>query len=335
MVAKVLANLSRIGQTDTVQTPEGTALNNLSPAVLAHNIQYVFQNNRGAAPLHRTIAADLEELFRGAIKRTLSLISTYKPAAASGVDPSLAEMTKARARDALERMVQEQWTYLRIPQNAFDDRKTRTLATMSLGMLRRYMLIRALIKLDAHTAWFSGRADDAFAGHADEVRFKPRLLLADEISRGLDTRSLERLTQLLTDLKSRIGLGIVVVSHEQRFVSSLAERIYLIVDGYVMPTPLRPSPSTAPREPAIVTQPGLLNGIYDVYCPSGDETVSGPTLRRPTPENCAKLDPGFVSGCPVHAILKDDGGCPGFSKDGANGCCDTAARELGQVRTCG
>ena len=143
------------------------------------------------------------------------------------------------------------------------------------------------------------------------------MLLADEISRGLDAGSLVELATLIKDLKDEAGLSVVVVSHENRFTAALAERIYLIVDGYLMPTPMMPAPQTGSDEAAFLPQDGLLNPVYDVYCRGSGGAATG-QATEPEPDRMpARLDGEILPGCVVHQLL---GGTPGENTAGNLGC---------------
>ena len=54
---------------------------------------------------------------------------------------------------------------------------------------------------------------------------KPRVLLLDEPTTGIDPASQQRFTELLGELKHDFGLTIVFVSHDLRAVSAISDRI--------------------------------------------------------------------------------------------------------------
>jgi putative ABC transport system ATP-binding protein len=61
---------------------------------------------------------------------------------------------------------------------------------------------------------------------------RPRLLLADEPTGALDSRSAERALDLLVALRERHGMTVLVVSHDPA-VSERADRVINLVDGKV------------------------------------------------------------------------------------------------------
>ncbi|MFN3265854.1 MAG: ABC transporter ATP-binding protein [Deinococcales bacterium] len=60
---------------------------------------------------------------------------------------------------------------------------------------------------------------------------EPKLLLMDEPVAGLTSDEKDELVQRLSELKSQLGLSILLVEHDIRVVSSLAERIVVLEYG--------------------------------------------------------------------------------------------------------
>ena len=298
-------------------------INRMEAAQLASNIQYIFQNNRASVILTQTIDEDLKELKELAVRRTRKMLKSQ-----SGKSPL--SISDHEIGQSIDCMIEDLWlNWLKIPHSAYEQRDQRRVFDLSLGMLRRYIFIRALIKLDVHTAWQQGEADDTFKEAPWQVRFKPRLLLADEISRGLDSNSLQGLARLIVHLKEKAGLSIIVVSHENKFIAALAERVFLIVDGFVMPTPF--APKEVPNVVESTTEyfapePSLINPIYSVYCSPTHQTSNGTGL--PSPEFCEKLLSSSTAGCVVARMLGGNSqtgqGCPN------NGHVDCSARALAE-----
>ncbi|HET7755143.1 MAG TPA: ABC transporter ATP-binding protein [Anaeromyxobacteraceae bacterium] len=56
---------------------------------------------------------------------------------------------------------------------------------------------------------------------------EPRLVLADEPTGNLDPRTAEGIHQLLQDLNSRLGITMVVVTHNEVLASALPRRLHL------------------------------------------------------------------------------------------------------------
>lgn len=65
----------------------------------------------------------------------------------------------------------------------------------------------------------------------------PKILLADEPSGSLDSKTGDRLFDLLDDLRRERNMTLVVVTHDAR-IADRAERIVAIVDGRIAASPL-------------------------------------------------------------------------------------------------
>ncbi len=102
---------------------------------------------------------------------------------------------KARAREALERV-------------GLGDRTTHRPTELSGGQQQRVGIARALVK-------------------------NPSLLLADEPTGNLDSRSSEDIISILADLNANEGMTVIIVTHE-RAVAARAGRIVSMIDGAVV-----------------------------------------------------------------------------------------------------
>ena len=63
---------------------------------------------------------------------------------------------------------------------------------------------------------------------------KPRLLLADEPTGNLDSRTSKEIMALLKDLNERDGKTIIMVTHDADLASRYAHRIVTMLDGHVV-----------------------------------------------------------------------------------------------------
>ena len=78
---------------------------------------------------------------------------------------------------------------------------------------------------------------------------RPSLLIADEPTTALDVSTQIRILDLLRDLQSRYGLGLLFVSHDLRVVSRVADRVVILKEGRVTDRGATETIFTAPREP--------------------------------------------------------------------------------------
>jgi branched-chain amino acid transport system ATP-binding protein len=63
---------------------------------------------------------------------------------------------------------------------------------------------------------------------------RPRLLLLDEVTGGVDQRTIPMLLQLIARLRSQQGLTLVVVEHNMRVIMSISDRIVALHLGEVI-----------------------------------------------------------------------------------------------------
>jgi zinc transport system ATP-binding protein len=80
------------------------------------------------------------------------------------------------------------------------DLANRPIGQLSGGQLQRVFIARALVP-------------------------KPRILLLDEPTTGVDRRNQQRFIEFLLALKKELGLTVIMVSHDLRAVSAIADRI--------------------------------------------------------------------------------------------------------------
>lgn len=107
------------------------------------------------------------------------------------------------SREDVRERVREAMEAVRLPFEAFKDRYTFSL---SGGEKRRVAL-------------------------AGVLALKPEILVLDEPTAGLDPRGRDELLGLLTELKARWGLTVVLVSHNMEEVARLADRAYVMAEG--------------------------------------------------------------------------------------------------------
>jgi oligopeptide transport system ATP-binding protein len=62
----------------------------------------------------------------------------------------------------------------------------------------------------------------------------PSLLIADEPTTGLDVTIQAQIIELVKDLRDRIGLGIIWITHDLGVVAGLAQRVMVMYAGYLV-----------------------------------------------------------------------------------------------------
>src|SRR3712207_2513367 len=77
----------------------------------------------------------------------------------------------------------------------------------------------------------------------------PDVLIADEPTTALDVTVQARILDLLADLKRRIGLSIVFITHDLGIVRRFADRTYVMKSGEVVETGATEALFAAPAHP--------------------------------------------------------------------------------------
>ncbi len=159
-------------------------------------LQLVLQNTTGALLPRETIRRDLDAIRR--------------------------RKTKDQAR--FDRLVDEWGERLHLftarDKPAFEQLRP---GDLSIGMLRRYTLLRALLLFDIY----------------DENHMRaPKVLLLDEVSRGLDEDNLSRIVEVLRHVRQRYNVALVAVSHDIDFLLQICEHFRMMFRGCVLPAHL-------------------------------------------------------------------------------------------------
>jgi oligopeptide/dipeptide ABC transporter ATP-binding protein len=142
-------------------------------------------------------------------------------------------------------------------------------------------------RLDDYPHEFSGgmrqRAMIAMALACDPV-----VLLADEPTTALDVTIQAEILDLLADLQRRLGMAIVLVSHDLGVVAQIAHRVIVMYAGQVVEQGATASIFSRPRHP--YTE-GLLRSI---------PRLTGRTTRLPTIAGSVPSARRWPSGCRFH-----------------------------------
>jgi oligopeptide/dipeptide ABC transporter ATP-binding protein len=91
------------------------------------------------------------------------------------------------------------------------------------------------LRYDNHPFGLSGGMSQR-AMIAMALAAEPRMLIADEPTTGLDATIQARIVDLLDDLKARLGMTMVLISHDIGVISRLSDRIAVMYGGRVMET---------------------------------------------------------------------------------------------------
>ncbi|HEX2027979.1 MAG TPA: dipeptide/oligopeptide/nickel ABC transporter permease/ATP-binding protein, partial [Nitriliruptorales bacterium] len=112
---------------------------------------------------------------------------------------------------------------------------------------------------------------------------KPRLVIADEPLTGLDVVTQDTVVQLLLQLQARLGVAILLVSHDLPLVGHVADDLLVMYAGRIAESGPADVIMGDPRHP--YTQE-LLRAFPTLYEPRGDLAIlpgQPPDLRHPPP----------------------------------------------------
>jgi phospholipid/cholesterol/gamma-HCH transport system ATP-binding protein len=71
---------------------------------------------------------------------------------------------------------------------------------------------------------------------ARAIALTPRIVLYDEPTTGLDPRNVDKINELITDLRAKLHVTSVVVTHDIQSALRISDRVALLSDGTVAET---------------------------------------------------------------------------------------------------
>ena len=94
-------------------------------------------------------------------------------------------------------------------------------------------LVNLTDKVDSYPSQLSGGQKQRVA-IARALAADPRILLSDEATSALDPDATESILSLLKDLNTKLGITIVLITHEMAVVKTIAERVAVMENGAVV-----------------------------------------------------------------------------------------------------
>jgi D-methionine transport system ATP-binding protein len=88
-------------------------------------------------------------------------------------------------------------------------------------------------KADVYPAKLSGGQKQR-VGIARALAGKPKLLLSDEATSALDPETTLSILQLLKELKARLGVTIVLITHEMSVIREICDRVAVLDEGHII-----------------------------------------------------------------------------------------------------
>jgi peptide/nickel transport system ATP-binding protein len=142
---------------------------------------------------------------------------------------------------------------------------------------------------------------------------RPKLLIADEPTTALDVTVQAQILALLRDLQQRLGMAILLITHDFGIVNELADRVAVMYAGAIVEEGGRHDVLARPRHPytrgLLRSMPALARpGERLVEIPGAVPSIGGwPDGCRFHPrcplvfEPCHTIDPGWTRVAPAHA----------------------------------
>ncbi|QYO77834.1 ABC transporter ATP-binding protein [Devosia salina] len=127
---------------------------------------------------------------------------------------------------------------------------------------------------------------------------EPRLLIADEPTTALDVTIQRQILALLKDLQQRLGMAVILITHDLGVIAEVTDRVLVLYGGLVMETAPVRELFAAPGHPYTV---GLLGAVPDLR----DDTHRRLTPIPGSPPNMLAPPLGcpFAPRCP-HAMTR-------------------------------
>ena len=88
-------------------------------------------------------------------------------------------------------------------------------------------------KAEAYPAQLSGGQKQR-VGIARALANNPKVLLCDEATSALDPQTTRSILALLEDVKRRLGLTVVIITHEMRVITEICDRVAVMEDGLIV-----------------------------------------------------------------------------------------------------
>jgi peptide/nickel transport system permease protein len=86
-------------------------------------------------------------------------------------------------------------------------------------------------------------------GIAMALANNPKILIADEPTTALDTTVQQRILDLLVDLRSTLGMSIVMVTHDMGVIADICDQVLIMYGGQVVENAAVETVFTSPRHP--------------------------------------------------------------------------------------
>ena len=125
-------------------------------------------------------------------------------------------------------------------------------------------------KAKAYPAQLSGGQQQRVA-IARALATNPKVLLCDEATSALDPKTTRQILELIGDINKKLGITVVIITHQMSVVKSVCNRVAILDDGEVVEDGLVSAVFSAPKSAA---------ARHLVFPGGADVTVSDPAQER-------------------------------------------------------
>jgi D-methionine transport system ATP-binding protein len=128
-------------------------------------------------------------------------------------------------------------------------------------------------KAEAYPAQLSGGQKQR-VGIARALANSPSILLCDEATSALDPQTTSSILALIEDLKNRLGLTVVLITHEMKVITEICDRVAVMEEGKVVETGRVIDVFASPKHPTSKSfveamQPSVERYLERGYKPKG------------------------------------------------------------------
>lgn len=116
-------------------------------------------------------------------------------------------------------------------------------------------------------------------GIARALASDPKILLCDEATSALDPQTTKSILELLQDINKRLGITIVVITHEMAVVKEICHRVAVIESGVIKEMGRVVDIFTNPQSQ---TMKDFVTSIINMELPAGIKNLASPISRRRT-----------------------------------------------------
>lgn len=88
-------------------------------------------------------------------------------------------------------------------------------------------------RLDVYPSQLSGGQKQR-VGIARALANRPKVLLADEATSALDPKTTDSILSLLLDIHNKLGITIVLITHEMHVIHKICDRVAIMSDGRIV-----------------------------------------------------------------------------------------------------